>query len=230
MTNHKLLGLFRELIAREYTDNYKVGVQFFFNLRHLEKLAGERHVQDNRSPEDDGINRIGGFNTVPDLDFPELEYFLWKHIEPTIKKNNVTFISTCLALTYKPNYRRVNMHLHREALREVNPSSLNYTFFLCTEDQSKVSFNVVDHPIPREDIFEHKLIDYVHVGALREYIQDRPVVSYELQHGDVMRFDATKIAHGAFEMFDGDEIGAYLVLNGCADALPHDYHQVFKRL
>jgi hypothetical protein len=228
--NSRLHELFKQLLARPYTDTYRVGVQFFFNLRNLERFAGKHCIPDNRSPEDDGINREGGFNTVPDFDFLELEQLLWEHIKPTIEANNVTFISTCIAFTYLPDYRRVNMHLHREALREINPSPLNYTFFLCSDNDSSVSFNVVDEPVPREDIFKYKLIDYVSVGALKEYIIDKPVISYDLKHGDVMRFDATKVVHGAhIANFNEGAIGAYLVLNGCSDNIEYHPHQCFNK-
>jgi hypothetical protein len=226
MNNKIFENLVGELLSRDYVDNYKVGVQFFFNLRHLERLAGEHCIPENRSPEViEGIAREGGFNTVPDLDFLELETYLWEHIKPIIEKNNVKFISTCMALTYNPNYPRVNMHLHREALREINPSVFNYTFFLGTDTDSSVNFNVVDWPVPSEDIFNYKLIDYVSVANLKEYVEGRPVISYELKHGDVMRFDATKVVHGAYNNFISNEIGMYLVLNGCSDSLPYQAHQ-----
>jgi hypothetical protein len=226
---NELNKLLKQLIERPYEDTYKVGLQFFFNLRHLERLAEQYCIADNRSPEEDGIYRHGGYNTVPDLNFLELETYLWEKIKPTVEKNKITFISTCMALTYEPTYHKVNMHLHRESLRKINPSVYNYTFFLCDTDNSTVNFNVVDKPVHREDIFKYNLIDYVSVDALREYIKEMPTITYNLSHGDVMRFDATKVVHGASNNFIANEIGLYLVLNGCADKLSYKEHQVFRK-
>jgi len=225
--NTRLRELFEQLIARPYVDQYHVGVQFFFNLRHLERLAGPHCIADNRS-EEYGIKQLGGFNTVPDLDFLELETYLWESIKPTVERNNITFITTCMALTYQPHYVKVNNHMHREGLRQINPSPYNYTFFFCDDPDVSANFNVVDHPVPFDDIVSHELVNYVSTGTLKEYIVDKPVVTYKMQHGDVMRFDATKIIHGANANFTNDAIGAYLVLNGCADTLPQCYHQQFK--
>jgi hypothetical protein len=225
--NTRLKELFQQLIARPYVDQYNVGVQFFFNLRHLERLAGEHCIPDNRSAER-GIRQLGGFNTVPDLDFLELETYLWEQIKPLVERNNITFISTCMALTYQPHYAKVKTHLHREGLREINPSPYNYTFFFCDDPTATVDFNVVDHPVPFEDIVNYELVNYVSHSALKDYIVDKPVIPYNMQHGDVMRFDATKVIHGAEANFTHDAIGAYLVLNGCADTLPQSYHRQFK--
>lgn len=230
MKDTELTQFFKDTIARPYDDKYGVGVQFFFNLRNLERLAGKHCIVDNRSPETNAINRNGGFNTVPDFDFPEFEEYLWEKIRPTLEQNNVTFISTCLALTYKPKYHKVNMHIHREGLRPVNPSPYNYTFFICNDDEATVNFDVIDHATPYEDIINYKLVDYVSVDNLRNYIKDKPLVRYELHTGDVMRFNATQPPHAANENFTDDEtIGAYLVLNGCMDTLSPALHQTFKR-
>ena len=222
-----LRQLFQQLIARPYVDQYHVGVQFFFNLRHLERLAGNHCIVDNRSAEH-GIRELGGYNTVPDLDFLELETYLWQKIKPTIERNNITFISTCMALTYQPHYTSVKHHLHREGLRKINPSPYNYTFFFCDDPVATTDFSVVDHAVPFEDIVNCELVNYVKHTALKEYIADKPVVTYNMKHGDVMRFDATKVIHGATANFTHDAIGAYLVLNGCADTLEQRYHQQFK--
>lgn len=217
---------FKDLIARPYDDRYGVGVQFFFNLSHLEKLAGEHCIPDNRSEETNAIARDGGFSTVPDFNFHEFEEYLWERIKPTIEKHNITFISSCLALTYKPKYSKVNMHIHREGLRKVNPSPYNYTFFICNDDEATVDFKVVDHAITYDEIVDLKLVDYVSVDNLRKYLEGRPVIPYTLKNGDVMRFNACHVAHGAHENFtDNDTIGCYLVLNGCMDNRPAALHQ-----
>jgi hypothetical protein len=225
--NTQLRALFQQLIARPYVDQYNVGVQFFFNLRHLERLAGERCIPDNRS-EERGIRQLGGFNTVPDLDFLELETYLWENIKGTLEKRDITFISTCMALTYQPHYTKVKSHIHREGLREHNPSPYNYTFFFCDDESATVDFDVVDHAVPFEDIVNCELVNYVSHSALKDYIADKPLVSYNMKHGDVMRFDATKVIHGAHTNYEHDAIGAYLVLNGCYDPHPHKLHQCFK--
>lgn len=230
MKDPVLTKFFKDTIARPYDDRYGVGVQFFFNLRHLERLAGSHCIPDNRSPEADAINRKGGFDTVPDFDFYEFEEYLWNKIKPTIEKNQMTFINSCFALTYKPKYTKVNMHIHREGLRKVNPSPYNYTFFICNDENATVNFDVVDHATSYEDIINYKLVDYVSVDNLRNYIKDKPVVRYTLKNGDVMRFNATQLPHSANENFTDDEtIGAYLVLNGCSDPLPPKLHETFKR-
>lgn len=231
MKDVALTQFFTDLIDRPYDDRYGVGVQFFFNLRHLERFAGKHCISDNRSPETNAINRNGGFDTVPDFNFPEFEEYLWEKIRPTIEQNNATFISTCLALTYKPKYHKVNMHIHREGLRAVNPSPYNYTFFICNDDEATVNFDVVDYSISYDDIVSHRLVDYVNVDNLRNYIKDKPQIRYILQNGSVMRFLATGVAHGANENFvEESTIGAYLVLNGVNDSLPFSLHQTFKSI
>jgi hypothetical protein len=218
--------LFKTAVSRDYVDQYNVGLKFFFNLRNLEHAAGHRFVKDDRSEEYNGIVNEGGFKTVPELNMPDLESLFWSKIKPVLEANNVTFISTCLAFTYS-DYKKVNYHLHREALRQINPSPYNYTFFFCDSPES-VNFNVVDTPIDFHTILDHRLINYVSTQTLKDYIEDKPKISYELRDGDFMRFDATKVIHGAESNFSCPSTGAYLVLNGCKDNLSPKLHEKFS--
>jgi hypothetical protein len=225
---HKLNKFFRNVVDTPYDDQYDSGVRFFFDLDNFEAAAGQYHVEENRSPEVNAIKQEGGFRTVPKINYPELEQLLWDTIEPTIKKFNVRFISSCMAFSYHPNYTKVNYHLHREALRLHNPSPFNYTFFFCTDPVASATFSVVDHLTPTEDIHKHELINYVSTKNVRDYAAQFPAVDYMLHHGDVMRFDATKTIHGAHLNFEHDAIAAYLVLNGCSDTEPYLAHTCLR--
>jgi len=225
---NQMTSMFKELINRPYDDKYDSGVRFFFDLDHFHAAAGEYSIPENRSEEVDAIKQEGGFKTVPSLNFLELEQYLWNTIEPAIKKHNVRFITSCIAFSYNPNYTKVNYHLHREALRLHNPSPYNYTFFFCTDPDATATFEVVDHLVPTEDIHEYELINYVSTKNVRDYAATKTSVPYTLKHGDVMRFDATKIIHGARINYSHDAIAAYLVLNGCSDTQPYKPHQCFR--
>ena len=132
-----------------------------------------------------------------------------------------------MAFSYQPHYTKVNYHIHREALRLHNPSPFNYTFFFCTDSKASATFSVVDHLTPTEDIFKYELINYVTTKNVRTYAEQYAKKDYVLHHGDVMRFDATKIIHGAYLNYSHDAISAYLVLNGCSDTEPYQAHTCF---
>ena len=225
---NQLTSMFTELLDRPYDDKYDGGVRFFFNLDHFHTAAGKYSIPENRSEEIDAIKQEGGFKTVPELNFPELEQYLWQTIEPTIKKYDIRFITSCIAFSYQPNYTKVNYHLHREALRLHNPSPYNYTFFFCTDPDATATFEVVDHPVPTDDIYKYELINYVSTKNVREYAATKTSVPYQLRHGDVMRFDATKTIHGAQLNYKHDAIAAYLVLNGCSDPQPYQLHKCLR--
>lgn len=221
-----------ELLLRRYlevanvsTDSYNAGCLFYFNLETFHSLAGKNKIDEIRSNEYNDIVNEGGYHTVQKLNDPKLEEFLWNHVRSIIKKNNIKFIDTCVALTFNPEYSGVRMHIHRESLRKYNPCPFNYTFFLCTNKDAKINFSFIDDPTPYQDILNYRLVDYTSSENMNRYIFNKHKVDYILQHGDAVRFDATKAIHGANNMFQNDEIGIFLVLLGVKDDLPYKLHQ-----
>ena len=98
-------------------------------------------------------------DNFPTFNFPEFEEYIWNKIKNKMEQNNVTFVNSFLVIQGL-SMAVVDLHLHREALRQENNRQYNYTFFFTTDNSQTANFEAVDYPISFDEILKYRLLDY----------------------------------------------------------------------
>jgi hypothetical protein len=235
MKDEQLYNLIVELLNNPKYVLHRRSKHLYFNLTHLESLAGKHCVIDDRGKEYGHENQ--NKDNFPTFNFPEFEEYIWKKIKNKMEQNNVTFVNSFLVIQGL-SMSVVDLHLHREALRQENNRPYNYTFFFTTDDSQTANFEAIDYPISFDEILKYRLLDYKAddtdyidpntVENLKLFTKDFPVKNYVLSNNTGMRFNACKIAHKGISHFvDNTIYNCYLVLTGCSDTLPDSLHEHF---